>query len=272
MNRLCFRVVFNRARGLFMAVHEGASSRSSSASPAASVPLACLLLCAQPLQAQIAADPAAPGRQQPTVLAAPNGVPVVDIQTPSAAGVSRNTYRQFDVGAPGAILNNSRGNVQTQLGGWVQGNPWLAQGSARVILNEVRSSDPSRLRGALEVAGARAEVIVANPAGIVVDGGSFINTSRVTLTTGTPLGAASTVGCWRPGAAASAAIWACSGCAQSRTQISGTDAAGLAEDERLDAPSWTAMKSPRARLKTRRRQWRFMVAGSKKSVPAGTVR
>ena len=92
-------------------------------------------------------------QQRPTVLTAPNGVPLVNIQTPSAAGVSRNTYRQFDVQQQGAILNNSRTQVQTQLGGWVGGNPWLARGCARVILNEVNSSDPSQLRGYVEVAG-----------------------------------------------------------------------------------------------------------------------
>jgi len=58
--------------------------------------------------AQIRADPSAPGNQRPTVLLAPNGVPLVNIQTPSAAGVSRNTYSQFDVQPKGAILNNSR--------------------------------------------------------------------------------------------------------------------------------------------------------------------
>lgn len=70
--------------------------------------------------------------------------------TPSAAGVSRNTYSQFDVQRNGVVLNNSRGNAQTQLGGWVQGNPWLATGSARVILNEVNSANPSQLRGYLQ--------------------------------------------------------------------------------------------------------------------------
>lgn len=58
-----------------------------------------------------------------------------------AGGVSRNTYTQFDVGQEGAILNNSRNNTQTQIGGWVQGNPWLATGEAKVILNEVNSSN-----------------------------------------------------------------------------------------------------------------------------------
>src|SRR6185437_10287775 len=83
--------------------------------------------------AQIVADPHAPRTQQPTVLTTGNGLPQVNIQTPSAAGVSRNTYSQFDVNSNGAVLNNSRNPVQTQLGGWVQGNPWLAAGTARVI-------------------------------------------------------------------------------------------------------------------------------------------
>ncbi|RRD86289.1 filamentous hemagglutinin N-terminal domain-containing protein, partial [Conchiformibius steedae] len=70
----------------------------------------------------------APKNQQPTVLNSANGMTQVNIQTPSAGGVSVNQYRQFDVDSRGAILNNSRRNTQTQLGGWIQGNPWLATG------------------------------------------------------------------------------------------------------------------------------------------------
>ncbi|WP_144264592.1 hemagglutinin repeat-containing protein [Polaromonas sp. C04] len=210
MNKNCYRIIFNAGRGQRMAVAEtaasqgknaagqtlgGAASRFSGslvvtlrpASFAIYAALGLVLWMQPPAQAQIVADPGASRTQQPTVLTAPNGVPVVNIQTPSAAGVSRNTYRQFDVNQPGAILNNSRSNVQTQTGGWVQGNPWLAAGGARVILNEVNSSNPSQLRGYVEVAGQRAEVIIANPAGINIDGGGFINASRVTLTTGTPV-------------------------------------------------------------------------------------
>ncbi|WP_143684948.1 filamentous hemagglutinin N-terminal domain-containing protein, partial [Variovorax sp. KK3] len=74
----------------------------------------------------------------------------------------------------------------TQLGGLVQGNPFLANGPARVILNEIVGGNPTQLQGAIEVAGQRAEVIVANPAGIAVAGGTFINAHRATLTTGVP--------------------------------------------------------------------------------------
>jgi filamentous hemagglutinin len=137
--------------------------------------------------ADIIADKSAPKNQQPIILNAPNGVPLVNIQTPSAAGVSRNTYSQFDVNSNGAILNNSRTNVQTQLGGWVQGNPYLATGSARIILNEVNSQNPSLLNGYVEVAGSRVQVVIANPAGISCNGCGFINASRATLTTGAPM-------------------------------------------------------------------------------------
>ncbi len=137
--------------------------------------------------AQIRADATAPVDQRPTILQTGNAIPLVNIQTPTAAGVSRNSYSQFDVDRNGAILNNSRTDTQTQLGGWVQGNPWLATGSARVILNEVNSSNPSHLNGWIEVAGKPAQVITANPAGITCDGCGFINTPQVTLATGTPV-------------------------------------------------------------------------------------
>ncbi|SUX53814.1 Filamentous hemagglutinin [Chromobacterium vaccinii] len=117
-----------------------------------------------------------------------NNLPQVNIQAPNAAGLSHNQYSQFDVNKGGAILNNSATSVQTQLSGWIQGNPNLnrAAAPARVILNEVNSANPSQLRGFLEVAGGRAQVIVANPSGILCDGCGTINAGRMTLTTGRP--------------------------------------------------------------------------------------
>ena len=132
----------------------------------------------------IRADKSAPGNQQPIVLQTANGLPQVNIQTPSAGGVSRNQYSQFDVAEKGAVLNNARKAAQTQMAGWVQGNPNLARGEAKVILNEVNSANPSRLKGYVEVAGKKADVVIANPSGIQCDGCGVINAGRTTLTTG----------------------------------------------------------------------------------------
>ena len=132
----------------------------------------------------IRADKSAPGNQQPIVLQTANGLPQVNIQTPSAGGVSRNQYSQFDVAEKGAVLNNARKATQTQMAGWVQGNPNLTRGEAKVILNEVNSANPSRLKGYVEVAGKKADVVIANPSGIQCDGCGVINAGRTTLTTG----------------------------------------------------------------------------------------
>lgn len=136
--------------------------------------------------AQIIVVPQALGTPSPTILQTANGVPQVDILTPSAAGVSRNSFQQFDIGQQGVILNNGRTASGTQLGGWVAANPWLAAGSAKVVLTEVHSTNPSLLQGYVEIAGSKAELIIANPAGIQCNGCGFINASRLQLATGTP--------------------------------------------------------------------------------------
>lgn len=209
MNKNHYRVIFNKVRGVMMVVAEHVSSGFSTSKgesgdmgqPVTSMVVTILLLrlavllitgsaTLMPMSASAAgilADKTAPIAQQPNVTQAANGVPLVNIQTPSAAGVSRNTYSQFDVNQQGAILNNSRVNAQTRLGGWVQGNQNLAGGTARVILNEVNSSNPSLLNGYVEIAGSRAQLVIANPAGISCDGCGFINANRATLTTGTPI-------------------------------------------------------------------------------------
>lgn len=202
MNSNRYRLVFNKMRGMLVAVAECAASRGKSAggqSGARAAPASPVLATLRAIAwsallllgvvhgaaAQIVADPAGRG---PGVTTAPNGVPLVNINRPSGAGVSHNQYQQFSVDGRGAILNNGAAISQTQLGGHVPGNANLGtSGPARIILNEVTGGSPSRLNGFVEVAGQRADVVISNGNGISVNGGGFINANRATLTTGAPV-------------------------------------------------------------------------------------
>ena len=132
----------------------------------------------------IEVDTNAPHERQATVEQAGNGITLVNVTGPSAGGVSRNDYTNFNVPQNGVILNNSYQMSNTKLGGYVPGNTNMMRGSANVIVNEVTSHNPTDMKGFIEVAGRKASVVVANPNGITVDGGGFINTDRAVLTTG----------------------------------------------------------------------------------------
>ncbi|MDO3617324.1 filamentous hemagglutinin N-terminal domain-containing protein [Ralstonia pseudosolanacearum] len=112
----------------------------------------------------VAAGIVADGGTTTTVSTGANGRQLVNL-APSVAGVSHNTYTSFNVGTAGADLNNTTV-------------------AARTIVNQVTSTNPSLIQGNIAVLGPRANVILANPNGITVDGGSFTNTGNVALTTG----------------------------------------------------------------------------------------
>ncbi len=121
-------------------------------------------------------DPKAEARHQPQVEETANGIPLVNITAPSSGGVSRNEYETFNVPDKGAILNNSYTLSKTELAGYVQGNNNMAERPAKIIVNEVTGAGSTSMDGFLEVAGNRADVVIANPNGITVNGGGFINT------------------------------------------------------------------------------------------------
>ncbi|MDR2868944.1 MAG: filamentous hemagglutinin N-terminal domain-containing protein, partial [Deferribacteraceae bacterium] len=135
-------------------------------------------------------DPASNG----TSKGSSNGVDVINIAAPSASGVSHNKFTDYNVNEKGQILNNS--NFQTydmdrrsQLSGeHVEYNRnFGATGErARVILNEVTGNNTSELRGTVEIYGKQADLVIANPNGITCAGCSFLNTSKLSLITGTP--------------------------------------------------------------------------------------
>ncbi|WP_080436329.1 filamentous hemagglutinin N-terminal domain-containing protein [Burkholderia ubonensis] len=137
-------------------------------------------------------DPTAPITFQPAITqstGAGGGVPVVNITAPNAAGISLNQYQRFNIDPVGLILNNSLMSGTSLTGGDVQANPNLNGRAASVIVNQITSTGSgyaSLLNGPLEVFGAPATVIIANPNGITTRGTGFTNTIGVTLSTGAP--------------------------------------------------------------------------------------
>ncbi|WP_068313828.1 filamentous hemagglutinin N-terminal domain-containing protein [Polycladidibacter hongkongensis] len=128
-----------------------------------------LAACSAALAGSIKID----GKTATSVGVGAGGQVRIDIAPTNAKGISHNSYSQFDVTSSGVLLNN------TAVG-------------ANTIINEVTSQRRSLIEGPLEVLGAKADVILANPNGITVNGGSFINTGRAALIAGKSIPAAST--------------------------------------------------------------------------------
>ncbi len=128
-----------------------------------------------------------------------SGIDQVNIAAPNSAGLSHNKFTDYNVNKSGQVINNFSGKVgsevvagsgssavtSTQIGGLVVVNQNLTNsGSAKVILNEVTSTNNSKLLGYTEIAGTKANLIIANPNGITCSGCGFINTSRLSLIAG----------------------------------------------------------------------------------------
>ncbi|MBD9530411.1 hemagglutinin repeat-containing protein [Comamonas sp. CMM01] len=183
MNNKAYRVIWSEELCTYVAVPEFARAcgkRSSSVVLAAASSLAVFFMQSAAAQVSVSS-----GNTQ--AYSGLNGVTVVDIATANANGLSHNKYNQFNVDAKGLVLNNNAltSPIQSNLAGQVERNMNL-NAAAKVILNEVVMQNRSTLQGYMEVAGTRADVIVANPWGITCSGCGFINTDRAMLTTGTP--------------------------------------------------------------------------------------
>ncbi|WP_225032320.1 filamentous hemagglutinin [Paraburkholderia sp. XV] len=135
-------------------------------------------------------DPRAPIPFQPTVTQSSVGVPVINIAAPNAQGLSVSQFQTLSSGPEGLIFNNSPIAGTSLIGGQVGANPNLAGRTASTILAQVTSTGSqyaSVLAGPLEIFGNTAALIIANPNGISIPGGtSLTNISNLTLTTGTP--------------------------------------------------------------------------------------
>lgn len=144
--------------------------------------LLVILTIIQTLANTITPDPNAPKSNQPIILKAPNETLIVNITTPKN-GISMNEYIKFNTPNTGTVLNNSVSGDKTNIAGFVNANPFLNSGSANLIVNQVNSNDPSLLKGNLEIAGKRADLLIANPSGININGLNIINANSSTFTT-----------------------------------------------------------------------------------------
>ncbi|UDI91100.1 hemagglutinin repeat-containing protein [Pseudomonas sp. IAC-BECa141] len=128
----------------------------------------------------------APGPGGTAQLQTQGGVPIVNIVAPNGSGLSHNQFLDYNVDRQGLVLNNALQAGQSQLAGQLAANPQLQGQAASVILNEVISRNPSAINGAQEIFGRAADYVLANPNGISVNGGSFINTPNANLVVGRP--------------------------------------------------------------------------------------
>jgi filamentous hemagglutinin family protein len=154
------------------------------------IALTMCLLCTwhNTLQAAISISPQERHDQSPKLLRDKKNHDVVMIAAPNQHGVSHNHYQQFDVGKNGVILANNINKTSLHQAE-ITANPNLKNHApAQLIINEVSGNQRSYLQGLLAVAGTKADVVIANPNGIVMNGyNPHSSILHHVLTTGKPI-------------------------------------------------------------------------------------
>ena len=142
-----------------------------------------LILFSFNIFAEIVPDPASIGARATKTA---SGIDQLDITAPNKNGTSYNSLKELQVSEQGLILNNNKDIVvNTKTAGYVTRNRNLDNSiAASLIITEVTGKNKTNINGTVEVAGKRADLVMANRNGIYVNGGNFLNTDRVTLTTG----------------------------------------------------------------------------------------
>ena len=142
-----------------------------------------LLLFSFNIFAEVVPDPASIGTRATKTA---SGIDQLDIAAPNKNGTSYNSLKELQVSEQGLILNNNKDIVaNTKIAGYVARNRNLDNSiAANLIITEVTGKNRTNINGTVEVAGKRADLVMANRNGVYVNGGNFLNTDRVTLTTG----------------------------------------------------------------------------------------
>lgn len=114
------------------------------------------------------------------------GTAVINIANADSHGVSDNRFKAFSTDK-GAVFNNqlSTSSIELQskvLGVKIATNPNLKK-EAEVILAQITGGDKSVIKGALEILGKKADLMIINPNGIDLNGASLINVKDFTAST-----------------------------------------------------------------------------------------
>ena len=133
--------------------------------------------------AEVVPDPASIGTRATKTA---SGIDQLDIAAPNKNGTSYNSLKELQVSEQGLILNNNKDIVaNTKIAGYVARNRNLDNSiAANLIITEVTGKNRTNINGTVEVAGKKADLVMANRNGVYINGGNFLNTDRVTLTTG----------------------------------------------------------------------------------------
>ncbi|WP_231717850.1 YopT-type cysteine protease domain-containing protein [Pasteurella multocida] len=125
------------------------------------------------------------GNDKTKIYQAENKVLVIDIAKPNGKGISDNRFEKFNI-PNSAVFNNNGTEAQARstLIGYIPHNQNLSRGKeANVILNQVTGPQESKIVGALEVLGKKADIVIANQNGITLNGVRTINSDRFVATT-----------------------------------------------------------------------------------------
>ena len=148
--------------------------------------IASLLLAPALASAQGGIQPA-PGPGGGIAGVDPNGAAtVITPVAPNAHGDSVNFFELYNVAKEGVVINNSLSAGQSQLAGYLAANPQYQGQAADMIFNFVIGRQQSRILGTQEIFGQAADYVLANPNGIYVNGGGFINAPRASFLVGRP--------------------------------------------------------------------------------------
>lgn len=153
-----------------------------------SVPAAGLVLnnsTAAPGAVNNAPAPPAPAPAPPAPAPAPPAPPPPGCWN----GVCMNELDTGASGLPAGMVTSNATTTVSTLAGGIGGNVLFAgnpAAQAQLIIAEVNANSPSSLAGQIEVFGAGADLVLANPYGISCNGCGFLNIGRASLVTGTP--------------------------------------------------------------------------------------